>query len=101
MKLTGRLADEPRRGRRRKAVTVPAVDARAERLARRLALAHWIERKIEAGELRNYAHAAAVLGVTRARVSQSLDLISMPADEQERVLASLAPPRPSYPTGES
>jgi len=34
-------------------------------LARRFALAHYIERLIDAGKLRNYAQAAAVLGVTR------------------------------------
>lgn len=55
-------------------------------LARRLALAHYIERLIDAGELRNYAHAAAVLGITRARVSQLMDLALLPVDVQQEIL---------------
>ena len=55
-------------------------------LARRLALAHYVERLIENGKLRNYAHASAVLGITRARMSQLMDLALLPADVQERVL---------------
>ena len=55
-------------------------------LARRLALAHYIERLIDSGKLRNYAQAAAVLGVTRARLSQLMDLALLPAEVQETVL---------------
>ncbi|MBK8977075.1 MAG: hypothetical protein U1E73_09275 [Planctomycetota bacterium] len=55
-------------------------------LARRLALAHYIERLIDAGELRNYAHAAAVLGITRARTSQLMDLALLPVDVQQEIL---------------
>lgn len=55
-------------------------------LARRLALAHYIERLIDAGELRNYAQAAAVLGITRARMSQLMDLALLPADVQQELL---------------
>jgi predicted XRE-type DNA-binding protein len=91
MRLTGTLPDEPRRGRRRQSVAVPVVDAKAERLVRRLALAHWIERKIEAGELRNYSHAAAVLGVTRARLSQILDTLGLPVEAQDAAILTLRP----------
>lgn len=55
-------------------------------LARRLALAHYIERLIDAGELRNYAQAAAVLGITRARMSQLMDLALLPPDVQQELL---------------
>ena len=55
-------------------------------MARRLALAHYIERLIDSGQLRNYAQAAAVLGITRARVTQLMDLVLMPADVQESVI---------------
>lgn len=65
------------------APTLPATDT----LARRLALAHYIERLIDAGKLRNYAHAAAVLGITRARVSQLTDFALLSAHIQEQVLA--------------
>lgn len=64
------------------APTLPATDT----LARRLALAHHIERLIDGGKLRNYAQAAAVLGITRARMSQLMDLALLPADRQERIL---------------
>lgn len=43
--------------------------------ARQLALAYWIERQIEAGRHKNYAHAARVLGVSRARMSQVQGLV--------------------------
>ena len=58
---------------------------RARRRQQRLALAHLIERKIEAGELRDYAEAA-LLGVTRARLSQLADLVLLPADVQSAIL---------------
>lgn len=58
----------------------------ANRLQQRLALAHLIERKIESGEIRDYAEAARLLGVTRARMSQLLDLVLLPVDTQERIL---------------
>ena len=57
-----------------------------ERLARRLALAHLVERLIESGRLVDYAHAARILGVSRARLSQLMDLLMLPADLQEQVL---------------
>ncbi len=56
------------------------------RAARQLALAYWIERKVEVGELDDYAHAARVLGITRARVSQLMNLLGLSAAVQEDVL---------------
>jgi len=55
--------------------------------ARQLALAHWIDRRIEAGDLRDLADAARLLGVTRARMTQIANLRLLPIDVQERVLA--------------
>lgn len=74
--MIGKLRIEPRRGRKREALDVPHVDLRAERRARQLALAHWIERLIEAGEPRNYASAAEALGGSRARISQIVWLLA-------------------------
>ena len=51
-----------------------------------LALAHHIDRKIRDGELRDYAHAAEVLGVTRARVSQISALTLLAPTIQESIL---------------
>jgi hypothetical protein len=65
---------------------LPKRSTRAERLARMLALAHLIERKIEAGELANYNDAARRLGVTRPRISQILGLLALSPEMQERVL---------------
>jgi len=55
-------------------------------VAHALALAHHIDRKIRSGELSNYAHAAEVLGVTRARVSQITGLLLLAPEIQEAIL---------------
>ena len=52
-----------------------------------LALAHHIEEKIRNRELPNYAHAAEVLGVTRARVSQISGLTLLAPAIQEAILS--------------
>ncbi len=58
----------------------------ASPVARRLALAHHIERLVDQGVLRDYAHGARVLGVTRARMTQLMDLLMLAPEVQERVL---------------
>ena len=55
-------------------------------MARRLALAHFVEQLVGDGALRDYAHAARLLGVTRARMTQILDLLLLAPSVQERVL---------------
>ena len=78
---------------RRRAAPAAAVDAEPYRpaaptaLARRLALAHLVERLIEEGTVRDLADAARRLGITRARMSQIADLALLAIDVQERVLA--------------
>ncbi len=56
------------------------------RLARMLALAHLIERKVESGELKDYAEAARTLGISRARMTQVMNLLVLSPEIQERVL---------------
>lgn len=51
-----------------------------------LALAHLVDRLVESGHLRDFAHAARVFGVTRARMSQVLQLRYLPTSEQENIL---------------
>ena len=51
-----------------------------------LALAHHVEQLIEAGELSGYSEAAQALGVTRARMTQVLNLLLLAPEIQERVL---------------
>jgi len=55
------------------------------RAARQLALAHHVERLVEAGELAGYAEAARALGVTRARLTQVMDLLLLAPEIQERI----------------
>ena len=56
------------------------------RIELQLALAYRIQRAIEAGEIKDQAEAARLLGLTRARVSQMLDLTLLAPDIQERIL---------------
>ena len=56
------------------------------RAARMLALAHYVERLVEEGSVRSYADAARQLGVTRARMSQVLNLLNLPPRVQEGLL---------------
>lgn len=87
--VVGRL-HRVRRGKRTafqsKAPPQPAPPAPA-RVAVLLVLAHTIERLIEQGEVRDQAEFARRLGITRARVSQILDLTLLAPSVQEAVLA--------------
>ena len=56
------------------------------RAARMLALAHHVERLIDAGELAGYAEAARALGVTRARLTQVMNLLLLAPEIQAQVL---------------
>ena len=56
------------------------------RAARMLALAHHVERLVEAGELAGYADAARALGVTRARLTQVMNLLLLAPEIQEQML---------------
>ena len=56
------------------------------RAARMLALANFIERQIDAGTIPNYAIAARALGLTRARVTQVMNLLLLAPSVQERLL---------------
>ncbi len=59
---------------------------RVPRVARTLALAHRIDAMIRAGELRDLADAAQMLGLTRARVSQISNLLLLAPAIQEAIL---------------
>src|ERR1035437_2904394 len=85
--IDGELHRE-RRGRR-KGFSDSAPEAPASRPARvavSLAMAHRIRQGILAGEIRDQADAARRLGLTRARLSQILDLTNLAPDLQERIL---------------
>ena len=53
---------------------------------RMLALAHYIERQIDDGAIPDYAAAARVLGVTRARLTQVMGLLLLASNIQERIV---------------
>ena len=59
---------------------------RSVRVAQMLALAHRLQAAIDRGDFRDRADLARQLGVTRARVSQLLDLLMLAPDLQEQLL---------------
>ena len=56
------------------------------RIAQLLALAYLIERKVEACSVKDYADAAKRLGLTRARVTQVMNLLLISPEIQEMIL---------------
>jgi len=66
---------------------VPQVSrTRADRLARQLALAHWVERAVEDGRASSYGEVARALGLTESRITQVTALLGLSPGVQERVL---------------
>ena len=59
---------------------------RVPRVARLLALAHRLERLVRLGVVKDYAEAARLGHVTRARISQILSLLYLAPDIQETIL---------------
>ena len=55
-------------------------------VAQRLALAHFIDRSIENGLIGDYAEAARRLGITRARMTQIMNLRWLPVEMQDGIL---------------
>jgi hypothetical protein len=63
---------------------------RPAKIARLLALAHHVQRSIDSGILIDRADAARRLGLTRARITQLLDLLLLAPDIQEALLQTEA-----------
>ena len=59
----------------------------ASRVARMLAMAYAIEQSIDNGKLRDYAHAAELLGGSRPRMTQVMGLLNLAAGIQEAILS--------------
>ena len=81
--------ERPARQKKAAAVKKPAVPAGERppsRAAQSLALAYLVERLIDEGRLESYAEAARLLGVTRARMTQVMDLRNLPVEVQEETL---------------
>ena len=64
------------------------------RIARLMALAIHFDRLIREGVVENYAELARLGGVSRARITQIMDLLKLPAAEQERLLFWKGPRAP-------
>jgi hypothetical protein len=64
----------------------PRQPGRVPRVARLLALALRIDEQIRKGELTSYSEVAALGHVTRARVSQIMNLLNLAPDLQEAIL---------------
>ena len=64
-------------------VAASAPTEQVPRIARTLALAHVMQRMIDRGEVKDQAELARMLGFTRARVTQMLDLTLLAPDIQE------------------
>lgn len=79
----------------------PVWTTQPARIARLVALAHRIEDLIRAGRIRDYAEVAAVSGITRARVSQIVNLLLLAPDLQEELLFQLRPAQGREVIGES
>jgi len=90
---TIRAKFRPSRAMMQLVAAVPATHQKAAprapvaRGAQMLAMAHEVERLVEAGEVPSYAHAARALGLTRARLTQLMNLLLLSPAVQERVLA--------------
>ncbi len=66
--------------------TEPVRVGRLPRVTRLLALAHKIDRRIRSGEIRDWAEAARLMGVTRARMTQLAHLLLLAPKIQEGIL---------------
>ena len=64
----------------------PPVPGRVPRVARLLALAHRLDRLLRAGVVKDYAEAARLGHVTRARISQVMSQLYLAPDIQEQIL---------------
>lgn len=63
--------------------------SKPSRVARMLALAHYVERLVESGTLRDYAHSSRILGITRARMTQIEGLLLLAPSIQEQILVGI------------
>lgn len=68
------------------AAVAPVPRGRVPRVTRLLALAHRFEKLIRDGEVRDYADLARLGHVSRARLSQIMDLLLLAPEIQEQIL---------------
>jgi hypothetical protein len=83
---------------RARAEAATAVRRHPARIARQLALAHALQRRVEQGEFRDYADMARALGFTRARITQLMDLLLLAPSVQDEILHLELPAGAPQPT---
>ena len=81
---TVQFRKRPRRHTQRQQESPPG---RVPRVARLLALAHKIDGMIRSGEIKDWAEAARLVGVTRARMTQIANLLLLAPEIQKAILA--------------
>jgi hypothetical protein len=69
------------------AAEAPDATPDATPIARMLALAHHVERLVEAGVLKDYADAARQLGMAKSHMTHVTNLLRLAPDIQEKILA--------------
>ena len=67
--------------------STPSPSPSVPRIARQLALAHYIDRLVENGGIKDYAEVARRLGITRARMAQVTNLLNLSPQFQESILS--------------
>src|SRR5262249_36145133 len=73
--------------------TLPAAGPRVPRIARLLALAWRLDHLIGTGAIKDQADAARLGRISRARVTQIMNLLNLAPDIQEELLFLMSPPR--------
>ena len=69
-----------------KPTSVPELPAPVPRITRLMALAIWFDELIRTGEVESYAELAKIGGVSRARVTQIMDLLNLDPTTQTALL---------------
>lgn len=69
-------------------------------VARQIALAHALQRRVASGEFADYATMARALGFTRARITQLMDLLLLAPSIQEQILFLEVPAGAPQPLSE-
>ncbi len=83
--MTARVEFKMRRRRATKQPSAPTTES-VPRLTRLLALAHRWNRRVDEGIVANYAEIARLMGLSRARVTQIVDLSLLAPDIQDEIL---------------
>lgn len=91
LEITIDVVKPPTRGRRRRVKPPQPEPVRIPRIRRLLALAIKFQDMIDRGEVRDYADLARLGYVTRARITQIMNLLNLAPEIQEQILLPKSP----------